>query len=173
VSEAFDRAFEWTIVQEGGKVDDPDDSGGPTRWGISRKSYPSVDLDKLTIADAKQIYYRDYWMKVRGEALPWPLSLVLFDWAVHSGQVTAIMALQRILGCYIDGKFGPQTKASALAANQAVLVQELIEDRLESMILQAIANPAKVKYLSNGKRAGGGGWVGRIVALAMDSGKAL
>lgn len=158
---------------EGGAVDDADDDGGPTRWGISSRSYPNLNLETLTLEKAKAIYRADYWLKVRGDALEWPLNLVLFDWAVHSGPSTAIMTLQKVLGVKIDGKFGPDTKKSAAAAHQTALIRELIEERQESMILQAIAKPAKLKYLSNGKRVGAGGWVGRIVALSMECGASL
>lgn len=164
MTDAFERAFAFVIEEEGGLVNIADDKGGRTKYGISHRSYPSVNLDTLTIEGAKQLYYRDYFRVVRGDVLPWPLSLILFDWAVHSGTVTAILALQRILGCHIDGKFGPETKASALAAHQQQLVEELIEERLESMIVIALGDPSQAKFLK-------GGWKNRIVRLAMLAGK--
>lgn len=170
---AFERAFAFTAEWEGGYSNDPVDPGGETIWGFSRRSYPNLDFDKFTIEQAKQLAFRDYWLKVRGEVLPSPLNIVMYDWGFHSGPVAAILSLQKILGVKIDGKFGPQTKASAISANQQILIQELLEERLESMILQAHAQPEKLKYLSNGKRSGGGGWVGRIVALAMECGASL
>src|SRR5208283_461080 len=39
------------------------DAGGATKFGISSKAYPNLDIKKLTRDDAIAIYYRDYWLK--------------------------------------------------------------------------------------------------------------
>jgi len=162
----FDTAVAFLLAQEGGYSADPDDHGGETNWGISKRAYPNLDILTLTKKDAEEIYRRDYWKKVRGDELPEPLGLVLFDWAVHSGTVTAILSLQRILGVKIDGKFGSETKQSAVSAHLPQLVEELLEERLGSMILIAIGDPRQLKYLR-------GGWKNRIVQLSLTAGKAL
>ena len=46
---AFDIAFKLTIGHEGGYVNDPDDPGGETNYGISKRSYPDVDIANITI----------------------------------------------------------------------------------------------------------------------------
>ncbi len=48
---------------EGGYVNDPHDAGGETNMGISKRSYPDVDIKHLTREDAEEIYYRDFWMR--------------------------------------------------------------------------------------------------------------
>ena len=173
VMPAFERALAFLLAQEGGYVNDPSDTGGETNFGLSRRSYPNEDIKGLTRDRAAFLYHEDYWRPIRGDDIPEPLALVLFDWAVNSGVPTAILALQKLLGVKIDGKFGPETRAAAVRMPQAKLVTLLLEERLESLILQAQADPRKTKYLVNGSRPGAGGWTGRIVELSMLVGRML
>lgn len=50
-------------------TDDPHDRGGETKFGISKRSYPDVDIKDLTRADAEEIYYRDFWMRPGVQAI--------------------------------------------------------------------------------------------------------
>ena len=87
---SFERAIEFVLKHEGGYVDNPADPGGETRFGISKKTYPALDIRNLTIEAAKEIYRRDYWQKSGCEALEWPLSLVVMDSAVNCGVARAV-----------------------------------------------------------------------------------
>ena len=109
---SFDRAFELLIGLEGGYVNDPNDPGGETKFGISKRAYPALDIVSLTAADAKQVYRRDYWDFVAGDALPWPLSYFVFDAAVNQGVAPAIRMLQQAVGVEADGVIGPRTLAA-------------------------------------------------------------
>ena len=109
---SFDRAFELLIGLEGGYVHDPNDPGGETKFGISKRAYPALDIVSLTAVDAKRVYRRDYWEFVFGDALLWPLSYFVFDAAVNQGVAPAIRMLQQALGVEADGIIGPQTLAS-------------------------------------------------------------
>ena len=109
---SFDRAFEIVIGAEGGYSNDPKDRGGETKYGISKRSYPTLDIASLTLADAKRIYHRDFWIFISGDALPWPLSYFVFDAAVNQGVAPAIRMLQQALGVEADGVIGPQTLAA-------------------------------------------------------------
>jgi hypothetical protein len=60
-----------------------------TKYGISACSYPQLDIQNLTMAEADAIYFRDYWQKSGAAALPWPLCLLVFDTAVLHGVGTA------------------------------------------------------------------------------------
>ena len=53
---AFDIAFKITIGHEGGYVNDPDDPGGETNYGISKRSYPDTDIASLTIGRGGKIF---------------------------------------------------------------------------------------------------------------------
>ena len=65
----FVRAIDRVLVHEGGDADDPRDAGGRTRWGISQRTYPTLDIRRLTRADAIALYRRDFWTPLQGDAL--------------------------------------------------------------------------------------------------------
>lgn len=81
----FDTAFERLIGHEGGEVNHPKDPGGHTKYGISKRQYPSVDIAALTLDDAKAIYKRDYWDAIKGDERAYPVAFELFDAAVNHG----------------------------------------------------------------------------------------
>ncbi|MBW2607711.1 MAG: hypothetical protein JRD05_08760 [Deltaproteobacteria bacterium] len=111
----FERAFRETLGFEGGYVNDPDDPGGETKFGISKRSYPDVDITALTIEQAKDIYCRDYWEVLRlGEILRELIAVEIFDTAVNMGRRTAVKIAQRALNflgedLVEDGKIGSKT----------------------------------------------------------------
>ena len=57
----FNQAFKTLIGHEGGYVDDPEDPGGETNFGISKRSYPQEDIPNMTLERATEIYQRDFW----------------------------------------------------------------------------------------------------------------
>jgi lysozyme family protein len=91
----FARAFEVVVGLEGGHVRDPRDPGGETKWGISKRSYPHLDIAALTLEDAQEIYRRDYWYALNLNAQPWPKALCLFDCAVNMGRGVALELYQQ------------------------------------------------------------------------------
>jgi lysozyme family protein len=113
VSANFDRAFAAVIGHEGGYVNDPRDPGGETKFGISKRSYPHVNIAALTLEEAKAIYRRDFWDRVRGDELPYRTAFNAFDGAVNSGVSQSVKWLQRAVGVAEDGIFGPVTLAAA------------------------------------------------------------
>ncbi len=108
-----DDSIRMIIRHEGGYVDDPDDPGGRTKYGISQRAYPDLDIAALTVDDAAEIYRRDYWDRVRGDDLPPAVAHVVFDAAVNMGVGVAIRLMQRQLGVAADGIIGPVTLAAA------------------------------------------------------------
>lgn len=118
----FKRAVAVTFDLEGGdKV--IVDSGGLTKWGVSQRAYPDLDIRSLTRADAEALYHRDYWLKVRADEMAWPLSLFVYDAAVNQGVDAAVRMLQRAIGVAQDGALGPKTlaRAKALGTEAAAL----------------------------------------------------
>jgi len=120
----FHDAIRVVLKSEGGSTltDDKFDPGGATRWGISSRAHPSVDVKALTRDDAVRLYKTHYWNAVSCSALPDCLSLPVFDCAVNQGVQTAGLLLQRALnraGATIaeDGDVGPQTLAATLQTN--------------------------------------------------------
>jgi len=109
----FDAAFEKVIGHEGGYVNDPNDPGGETRYGISKRAYPNEDIKKLTLDRAKLLYKRDYWDRLKLDQLPTDIRFDLFDAAVNSGLSAAAKFLQRACNVTADGIIGNQTIAAA------------------------------------------------------------
>ena len=91
----FDEIIERVLEHEGGFVDDPDDLGGQTNFGITKRFYPDVDIKNLTVAEAEQIYYKDYWKKNSCDKMPDQLKHIYFDMCVNMGKRTAVKILQR------------------------------------------------------------------------------
>lgn len=108
----FDRAFEIIIGHEGGYVLDSRDPGGETKYGISKRAYPSLNIKDLTLADARVIYLADYWVEIEADSLPDSARLMVFDCAVNTGVGMAKKLLQRAVGTKDDGIIGPKTRAA-------------------------------------------------------------
>lgn len=109
----FQDFIEHTLQLEGGYVNDPVDPGGETKYGISKRSYPNVDIAALTPDQAVDIYRNDYWEAPRINELPASVAYAVFDMGVNAGPGRAIKILQRILGIKQDGRIGPVTIQAA------------------------------------------------------------
>ena len=81
----FLQAFDIVIGEEGGYVNDPKDPGGETKYGISKREYPNLNIPELTLEQAQEIYRRDYWNALNCDSHPWEMALVLFDCGVNHG----------------------------------------------------------------------------------------
>jgi lysozyme family protein len=127
----FDVAFDRLFDAEGGYVNDPRDPGGETNWGISKRSYPDVDIKALTRDGAKAIYLRDFWSRL--PSLPDAVTFQLFDFAVNSGVDTAIRHLQRAIGVIADGRWGANSTLAANHRDAGALVLLLNAERLDYM----------------------------------------
>ena len=118
----FDEAFSKLIGHEGGYTLGKGDPGGETNWGISKRSYPAVDIKSLTLQGAKDIYYRDFWLPL-ADAHP-TIKFQVFDFAVNGGLSTALRKLQAAIGVADDGHWGPVSgKALALMDVNDVLLR--------------------------------------------------
>ena len=127
---AFDDSFKELIGEEGVlstvRSDPGNWTGGAvgvgrlvgTKYGISAKAYPNLDIPNLTLAEAKAIAKRDYWDTVHGDDLPPAIAHALFDMAYNQGVLTAIRVFQRSVGVAQDGVLGSVTMA-AFAAQPA------------------------------------------------------
>lgn len=148
----FDTAFDALISHEGGHVNNPADKGGETKFGISKRSYPAIDIANLTLADAKLIYKRDFWDRAQCDKLPPGVAFDVFDTAVNSGIGQAIRFLQRAVGLADDGIVGPLTLATV--------------GRWESEAVQARFNGQRLEFMSKLSNFDvfGKGWVRRVAA---------
>ena len=91
----FERAMDFVLKWEGGYVHHPDDPGGETNFGISKRAYPHLDIKGLTEAGAKEIYRMDYWEAAGcDDGFDWPMCLVVFDTAVNMGVMRALRLVE-------------------------------------------------------------------------------
>lgn len=150
----FRYAVEEVLRSEGGYVNDPQDPGGETNFGISKRAYPELNIAALTKPDAIAIYYRDYWLKAKCDKLPPALGAAVFDSAVNQGVDRAVKLLQAALGVAVDGVIGPQTIARAALIPKTALV-----DFTTQRILHYASLPTFGRF--------GKGWVSRAVRAAM------
>ena len=129
----FDECFAKLIGHEGGYVNDSRDPGGETKYGISKRSYPQLDIAALTLDQAKAIYRRDYWDRMHADGLPAHVVMQVFDGAVNSGIETSLRWLQKAAGVAQDGVIGKVTLAAVNAMSEDVLIRRYIGTRLEFM----------------------------------------
>lgn len=126
----FDRCLAHVLEFEGGYVNHPQDPGGETNFGISKRAYPNENIKGMTRQRAAQIYRRDYWNAVRGDDLPAGMDLVAFDAAVNSGVSRGAKWLQASLGVPADGKIGPQTLTAARNAHPVAVIDRACDERM-------------------------------------------
>ncbi len=129
----FDEAFDKLIGHEGAYVNNPNDPGGETNWGISKRSYPNINIKDLTREGAKLIYKKDFWDVLDLEGFTNNLRFQIFDFAVNSGIETAIRHLQKVINVADDGHWGPISKAAASLFTENELIMGLNAERLEFM----------------------------------------
>jgi lysozyme family protein len=166
-SSAFLGAVSFVIdrIEGGGEL--VTDTGGLTRWGISQRAYPMVDIEHLPRDEAVALYRRDYWQRVNGDAFPGPLALALFDGAVNIGAVGAVKILQRLVGVPEDGVAGPQTQAAVARYRKPAQADELL----------ALYLAARVRYYTDlvatkpVHTAALRGWVNRVMRVAVEAGR--
>jgi len=86
-NDAFGSAVGFTLQHEGG-FNPRDANGAPVNFGINQAAHPEVDVSNLTQNQAREIYRRDYWTPINGDALAAQdpaLATAVFDTAVISG----------------------------------------------------------------------------------------
>lgn len=120
----FIKACSLLLKEEGGLVDDPKDPGGLTNMGVSQRAYPFEDIRAMTKNRAMEIYHHDYWMKIRGDSLPYCIAVMVFDCAVNTGVARAVKFLQESVLVPVDGKIGDMT-LNAVMANPKIHIIEL------------------------------------------------
>ena len=168
------------VAREGGYVNDPDDPGGPTNYGVTVGTMKALGLDlnkdgrtdatdvrMLTRAQAQQIFVEHYFRRPRLAELPESVQASVFDMYVNAG-TNAVKILQRLIArigfaATADGVIGPQTIAAA--RNAAAAAPDHFADaygiaRRNYYYSLADQRPASRKYART-KAGGKGGWITR------------
>ncbi|TNE62902.1 MAG: peptidoglycan-binding protein [Rhodobacteraceae bacterium] len=168
------------VAREGGYVNDPDDPGGATKYGVTLGTMQRIGLDldgngrineadvkRLTRDKARDIFVEHYFKGPRIDELPPVLQASVFDMYVNAG-ANAVRILQRLLNdmgqrIAIDGAVGPQTIEAAFIAQS--LAPNYLADaygiaRRNYYYALADRRPGSRKYAK--RRDGGkGGWITR------------
>lgn len=151
--ERFRYAVEVVVRNEGGYVNDPSDPGGETKFGISKRSYPHLDIANLTREEAIAIYRRDWWDKYGyGRLASSAIAAKVFDLSVNVGPRRAHEMLQRALHAVgrrdvvVDGIIGPQTIAAVNAAPPDALLAALRAEAAAYYRQLIERNPTLKKY---------------------------
>ena len=113
----FDKCMTMLLAHEGGYVNHPDDPGGMTNLGVTKRTYDEYhgtdvtedEMRALTKADVEPIYRRNYWDRCRCPDLPTGVDWAVFDFAVNAGTGRAAKALQQAVEATQDGSIGPLT----------------------------------------------------------------
>ena len=138
--ETFDEIIEVVLEHEGGYVDDPDDRGGATNWGVTQAVYEDFvgykcDKEEIKNMDedtAKEIYYEKFWKPSRADKLPTEVRETYFDMVVNHGRGGAVKILQQACNnkrkpenyIAVDGGIGPNTiRAAANLKNWELQVE--------------------------------------------------
>jgi lysozyme family protein len=128
----FDTAFDRVLGNEGGYTFNEKDPGGETKWGISKRSYPHLNIKELTREDAKRIYYADFWRNC-GVGLHDSVVYQVFDAAVNHGIGNAIRMLQRAAKVADDGHWGPVSATAYEAMDESDALIRFLSQRLRFM----------------------------------------
>lgn len=133
----FDKGFELVIGVEGGYQSPQEaikrrDPGGETKFGICKRQYPQLDITNLTIEQAKDIYRKNYWDMIKGDQLPFPLNVFVFDSSVNQGVDAAKRMLQKTLNVKQDGIIDVETLQKAQAANKEVMALYMADRALKA-----------------------------------------
>ncbi|MBP7991213.1 MAG: glycoside hydrolase family 108 protein [Rhodocyclaceae bacterium] len=153
----FEKAFAKLIDHEGGYVNNPRDPGGETKFGISKRAYPTLNIADLTLDDAKAIYKRDYWGRAQCDRLHPDVAFQVFDGAVNSGMGNSIRWLQEAAGVAVDGIVGPLTLRKV--------------GDMDTGIIIARYNGVRLKFMASLSTwdVFGRGWARRIAANLMEA----
>ncbi|MBJ9019409.1 peptidoglycan-binding protein [Citrobacter farmeri] len=174
-SPAFRNALTFVLSAERGYVNDPTDRGGETNLGISDKrdgvadgktdvdgdGKPDTRIRDLTVEQAGQIYFRDYWYPANCPLWPDEVALFVFDSAVQHGAKKAVQLLQEAVGFAgksVDGIAGKNTRAAVESADPDWLMNRLYLRRSRYYADIIKSNPSQGKFLN--------GWFNRLDNLA-------
>ncbi len=124
----YDKAFDYVVNSEGGYVDNPNDPGGPTKWGVANfrekvsayevykgRQVSAKEIEDLTIDEVKRFYFQCFYKTVGADLVEYPaIATALFDTCVLYGiQPTCKMAQLALNDCglllFVDGVIGKIT----------------------------------------------------------------
>lgn len=161
----IDRMIDALIKREGGFVNDPDDSGKATKYGITNATLNAwrerecsiAEVKALTREEAAEIYRAEFYFGPSIDTLPDALQAHVLDICANSGPRTAVRLLQRALneiGAQVkeDGVIGPVTRGACHASDLPALNNKLVDVRIQFYEDLATRRPKDRKFLSGWKK---------------------
>ena len=139
---SFETTFNRTIGHEGKFQANPKDRGNwtggkegvgelkGTKWGLAAMTYPHLDIANITLEQAKEIYYNDWWLKLKIERWPNVMKYQIFDAAFNHGTGRANQFLQYAARVKDDGVIGPKTITAVNMTDPNDLVLRFLAKRL-------------------------------------------
>jgi len=157
--------FDTDIIEiEGGYSNDSVDAGGETKYGISKRSYPLLDIKNLTIPKAMDIYIRDFWNPAKLSYIKDQTTAnLVFRFIVNAGMITAVKRLQESLNTFVpiisavrvDGIMGSET-LQAIDTVRSIRLQDTFRVATCRHYLELVLKkPSQEKYLK--------GWIKRAL----------
>lgn len=171
----FDRAIGYTLHHEGRYVDDPDDPGMATNFGISLRfllsrgeierfdydgdgDLDADDVRAMSLEQASEVYRQSFWLPWFEDLSSEALAIKVFDFGVNMGPLQCGKLLQRSYNemvpasarLYVDGKLGPisQQALSMLSADsERILISDLEDHAARFYYALAEKRAASRKYL--------------------------
>lgn len=168
----FQQACEYTMQNEGGVSNNPDDEGGFTKFGITlpllstylNRQATSIDMTNLTEFDARAIYRKYFWESLYCDQLPLPIAIAIFDTAVNKGQRMAVKLAQICLYTSAansqvieDGIVGPVTILMLQKTDVEMFIYNFIGALLSSQIDICLKDATQLIFLK--------GWAKRATRL--------
>lgn len=164
----FEQCIQRVGIIEGGYSTDRKDRGNwstgivgkgvflGTNHGISGMSYPKLNIKELTKEDAKEIFYRDFWMKYQIGEMNAKIRLFTLDSCINHGGPMGIKLLQRTIGISADGIVGPQTIGKSYQADPWKFA-EVRSDYYSEIIQNGVNDENDIKQIK--------GWLRRNLTI--------
>jgi lysozyme family protein len=137
-----------------GYTNDPKDKGGETKFGIAKVPNPTVDVTNLTWEQAKEIYYKSYWLAGHCDGMPGRVAALHFDGCINNGVGRAAKFLQKAVGVTPDGAIGKDTLTALSKLSDISVCNSICDQR--TLYYHAIVenDPTQQRFIK--------GWINRI-----------
>jgi lysozyme family protein len=166
---SYDSCLSRLLGHEGGYSNHPNDSGGPTKFGITIADYrkyikpnaTAADVQAMNVHEAKTIYRQQYWNAQRCDELPAGIDYVVFDYGVNSGLGRSTKLLKKLLGHPQNTtKILNEDVSGAGRVNAADFINEYCDNRLAFLKRARNRKTKKLLWPDFGK-----GWSRRVAEV--------
>ena len=132
----FSDCLAFTLKEEGGFSNNPNDPGGATMCGVTLNVYRAWknnqsltpdDLKNISQQELSDLYSQKYWVPSSCDKLPIGISLSVFDMSVNAGVGRSIRLLQSSIGAISDGSIGPQTLSKVASFDATDVINKLAD----------------------------------------------